>query len=367
MQLHATLRRLAPLAAAAMLLAATPLAATAAPVAAQDEHEDDDGDDAPSGNNPGTQLLCGPAQVTDPAFEDTEGSIFGYWINCLAFYDIVEGREDGTYRPRNTVTRGQMAKFIANSVEFFGEELDSSDAGFEDVDEDNVFSEYINKIANAEIAQGFGDGSYRPNGNVRRDQMARFVANAVEHIIDDELETSGETFPDVPEDSVHLEVIDKVATANIVDGRLDGTYGPREFVRRDQMAKFVAEGMGVAAETLPFLPGGDGLAQLEVVLAPLLAELSEGDAQQIEDALDALREQLGEGDGDGQEQLEAAIAELVLALQGLADAIEEGSLDEDDVASLAFAVVTALELLAEGDVDGARGVLETVISGLLPL
>jgi hypothetical protein len=277
MKLHASLRRLAPATVAVLLVAAMPLAASAAPVTVQDEHEEDDengdenGDngDAPGGNNPGTQLLCAPSQLAGSQFEDTEDSIFAYWIDCLGFYDIVEGREDGTYRPRNTVTRGQMAKFISNAVEFFGEELDSSDAGFEDVDEDDVFFEFINKIANAGIAQGFEDGTYRPNDRVRRDQMARFVANAVEHITDEELETSGETFPDVPEDSVFREDIDKVATANIVDGRADGTYGPRERVRRDQMAKFVAEGMGVAGESLPFLPipgngngNGDGLLRL---------------------------------------------------------------------------------------------------------
>jgi hypothetical protein len=367
MKFH-TLRRMAPLAAAAMLLTAMPLTASAAPVTAQDEH-DDNGDESPGPNNEGTQVLCAPAQLGGPAFEDTENSLFAYWIDCLAFHDIVEGREDGTYRPRNTVTRGQMAKFIANSVEFFGEELDSSDAGLEDVDDDDVFSEWINKVVNAEIASGFEDGTYRSTDTVRRDQMARFVANAVEYVTEEELEISGETFPDVPDNSVFITEIDKVATADIVDGRTDGTYGPRETVRRDQMAKFVAEGMGVTAEAMPFLPGdGEGeelFVQLEDALAPLLAELSEGDVQQIEDALAALRDEFEGGDDETQEQIEAVLAELSAELEGLEDAIQDGALDEDDLESLVFAIVTALELLAEGDVEGALAVIETVVAGLL--
>jgi hypothetical protein len=321
-------------------------------------------------NNEGTQVLCAPAQLDSPAFEDTEGSLFAYWIDCLAFHDIVEGRADGTYGPRGTVTRGQMAKFIANSVEFFGEELDSSDAGLEDVDDGDIFSEWINKIVNAEIAQGFEDGTYRSTDTVRRDQMARFVANAVEYVTGEELGTSGETFPDVPDNSVFITEIDKVATADIVDGRPDGTYGPRETVRRDQMAKFVAEGMGVTAEALPFLPGpGDGeelFIELEDALDPLLAELGEGDAQEIEDALAALRDEFEGGDDETQEQIEAVLAELIAELEGLEDAIEEGQLDEEDLASLAAAVISTLELLADGDVEGALAVIETVIGGLLP-
>ena len=230
------------------LASATALAASLLPAttAAGDDH---DGGAWSAATDEVCAGLTGHAPFDDVGTDQT----FRLWIECLESYGVIDGFGDGTYGPRETVSREQMAKFIANIVEAMtGDELDDADAGFDDVDADDVFAEFIDKIANADIVQGFEDGSYGPRENVRRDQMATFIANAIEAVTGAELATDGETFDDVDDDNVHAEAIDKLETAGVIDGFGDGTYRPGDDVLRDQMAKFVAEAMGAVLDAGDF-------------------------------------------------------------------------------------------------------------------
>ena len=192
----------------------------------------------------GTQELCG--LFAGQAFTDVgSDDPFFFWVTCLAGYGIAGGFGDGTYRPAQEVSRDQMSTFVVNLVETItGEELDSSDAGFADVDADNPHREAIDKLANAGIVDGFDDDTFRPRDDVRRDQMAKFIVGGIERVVDGEMDADGEAFDDVDADSPFFDDIDKLATGGVVDGFGDGTYRPRQHVTRGQMAKFVAESMG---------------------------------------------------------------------------------------------------------------------------
>ena len=116
----------------------------------------------------------------------------------------------------------------------------TSDVEFDDVPDDHPFAEEINKIATEEITEGCGDGSdFCPNRKVRRQEMAKFLAVGLGLT-----ETSGASFSDVPADSPFAEAIDKVATAEITKGCGDGTrFCPLGPVPRGQMAAFLARAL----------------------------------------------------------------------------------------------------------------------------
>ncbi|MFA9446083.1 S-layer homology domain-containing protein [Egicoccus sp. AB-alg6-2] len=97
-------------------------------------------------------------------------------IDYLTERGIVEGFRDGTYRPGANVTRAQMASYIARAMEEVGAELPEGDGdNYPDVDDDATHSDNINKLTEAGIVRGFGDGTYRPGANVTRQQMAQFI------------------------------------------------------------------------------------------------------------------------------------------------------------------------------------------------
>lgn len=100
------------------------------------------------------------------------------------------------------------------------------------------------------IVRGFGDSTYRPRRDVRRDQMASFVAGALDAAGVPLPAPGDDRFADVPEDSPHADAIHRLAAAGIVHGGPgdlpEDAYGPALPVRRDQMASFLVRAGQVA-------------------------------------------------------------------------------------------------------------------------
>jgi hypothetical protein len=128
-------------------------------------------------------------------------------------------------------------------TDFVCQEPYDSEDDFDDVDEDNVHAENIWCAADYEIALGRSADTFGIRADVRRDQMASFIARWIEHATGEDLPEGDEDFDDVSEDNVHAENINKLAEAGIVLGRDADTYAPAANVNRDAMASFIARGI----------------------------------------------------------------------------------------------------------------------------
>ena len=134
----------------------------------------------------GTDLVCPSGQVPDAGFSDTAGSTFEDEIDCLAWWGITAGGPEGLpedqYGPVLDVRRAQMATFLARAV-------DATDRPLPSYDGTNRFS-------------------------------------------------------DVADDSPHAAAINRLAAAGIVSGGANGTsddeYSPDLLVTRAAMASFLA-------------------------------------------------------------------------------------------------------------------------------
>jgi hypothetical protein len=52
-----------------------------------------------------------------PTFSDVPpGSTFYRYVETAVAHGIIEGYDDGTFRPGNSATRGQIAKIVYNAV-----------------------------------------------------------------------------------------------------------------------------------------------------------------------------------------------------------------------------------------------------------
>jgi hypothetical protein len=117
-------------------------------------------------------------------------STFYTWIRCLACRNIISGYSDGTFRPGNDITRGQIAKIVSNSAGFL------EDAGpqiYEDVPVDSPFYAWINRLSMRGHMSGYPCGTipeepcnppgnrpyFRPGASATRGQLAKIVSNAV--------------------------------------------------------------------------------------------------------------------------------------------------------------------------------------------
>lgn len=103
------------------------------------------------------------------------GSAFYPYIECLACRGIISGYSDGTFRPNNNVTRGQAAKIVANAAQY-NETIPPSQQTFSDVAPNSTFWVYIERVALHGAISGYSDGTFRPSNNVTRGQLAKIDA-----------------------------------------------------------------------------------------------------------------------------------------------------------------------------------------------
>ena len=135
------------------------------------------------------RALCGgepkvPAGPADPSFADVPSDHWAYrYIEYCKSQNVVQGYDDG-YRPTVSLDRGQMATFLARAVAPLSErpELPSYTPpitpSFVDVPSGFWAYKSIEYVRWHYVANGYGDGAYRPEYACTRDQMAVFVARA---------------------------------------------------------------------------------------------------------------------------------------------------------------------------------------------
>ncbi|WP_071393448.1 C40 family peptidase [Bacillus tuaregi] len=108
-------------------------------------------------------------------FNDVSASSPSYTaIATLSKQGIIQGFEDGNFRPDANVTRGQAAAIINRVLNKQPASLNS----FSDVPSSNRFAKDIAVIKELGIIDGFPDGTFRPNDNMTRAQMAVIVERA---------------------------------------------------------------------------------------------------------------------------------------------------------------------------------------------
>ena len=198
----------------------------------------------PTPRNPGH--ACPSGEVPSAGFADV-GGVHADNVDCLAWWDVTQGTAPGEYSPSRTVTRAQMASFLARFLDGAADRGDVAELPsqaplwFDDVESDNPHASAIARLADVGIVQGRGDGSYDPWGRVTRAQMASFIRRALEFAMDAELPEARDTFID-DTDLVHEESIDRLAGIGVAGGTGGFHYEPEGDIRRDAMASLLMRG-----------------------------------------------------------------------------------------------------------------------------
>lgn len=172
-----------------------------------------------------------------------EGSTFYPFVRCLACRGILSGYSDGTFRPGNNVTRGQLAKIVSNAA---GWDEPVSGQTFSDVAPGSTFYEYIERAAAHGAIGGYSDGTFRPGNNATRGQISKVVSNAQGW----NEPVSGQTFSDVASGSTFYEYIERMASRSVIGGYSDGTFRPGNNATRGQTAKIVSNSFFSGCQTL---------------------------------------------------------------------------------------------------------------------
>lgn len=138
--------------------------------------------------------------------------------------------------------------------------------GFTDVPVSNIHEFSIDCVRWYRVTSGKTATSYQPDGSVRRDQMATFIAQMIDYVTDRTGAAGlgpapgGNQFPcDVDTNNVHFANIQRLANKGVVKGSGNSSAGacfdPDGTVTRGQMATFIRQASAVAG--VPIAAVGD--------------------------------------------------------------------------------------------------------------
>ncbi len=228
-----------------------------------------------------TGIPAATAQHLAPggSFIDDDGNPHEPRIEAIAAQGITEGCNSTLelYCPEAPVTRGQMATFLARAL---GENLAAATQDWFTDDDGSVHEPNIDIIAENGITLGYGDGTFGPTDLVTRGQMASFLVRSLDGLAP----ATQDWFTD-DDGSIHESDIDVIAENGITLGYGDGTFRPEANIARDEMATMLVRGLELDSITPPprvavsayfyTLPTGEDPSGSGPFLVPVAREVAE--------------------------------------------------------------------------------------------
>lgn len=147
---------------------------------------------------------------------------------------IVNGYEDGTFKPDNTVTRAEFVKMLTGAIELATK--DTSGVGFVDVSDSAWYAECVKLAAANSLVQGH-DGKFRPLENISRQDAAIVIYNAISgsgYVLGGE-----KTFNDTEDISDYAKKYVSALAANCVINGSDGNFLPHNTLTRAEAVKLI--------------------------------------------------------------------------------------------------------------------------------
>ncbi|MEH7443978.1 C40 family peptidase [Bacillus sp. JJ1122] len=123
----------------------------------------------------GAKRILEAANVQPGEYQDVPQNHPAYQaVMTLSNQNVIKGIDSTTFQPEQAVTRGQAAAIINRVLKLTPKTLN----GFNDVSPNYQFAADIAAIREAGVINGFADGTFRPNNNMTKAEMAVIVQRA---------------------------------------------------------------------------------------------------------------------------------------------------------------------------------------------
>ncbi|WP_227394419.1 S-layer homology domain-containing protein [Jeotgalibacillus aurantiacus] len=109
------------------------------------------------------------------------------YITQLTLDNIVSGKENGSFKPEDTLTRAQAAKMIVHAFDL--NKTYQGTSFYSDVPSDSWYAPYVNALTEAGITTGRTADRFDPFAKVTRYQLAAFLDRAYNQVSVDEMNT----------------------------------------------------------------------------------------------------------------------------------------------------------------------------------
>ena len=100
------------------------------------------------------------------------------FIGAAAQSGLMNGYSDGTFRPDDKISRGELAALITRAFKLTG----AGNTSFKDVNGKAWSYAYIDALASKKIITGYADGTFKPEKDITRAEFATIIARLLETV-----------------------------------------------------------------------------------------------------------------------------------------------------------------------------------------
>ena len=144
-------------------------------------------------------------------------------------FKLMQGYEDGTFRPDNPITRAEFAAALVRASEVAYPNTELATVNFSDIDSSNWAYETIAKAISLGFITGYEDGTFRPNDNVTYEQAVTMIFNLLGY------KSVAELYGGYPHAYISLGYYNRMFDTNIVKRK--GTVAMNEGKQKTAMTR----------------------------------------------------------------------------------------------------------------------------------
>jgi len=224
----------------------------------------------------GTLAVAAPVytqadEVKIPTFSDVkniESHHFYDSVTSLASRGIVKGFADGTFKPNQSVTRGQVASVLAQTLGLDTKNV--GNPGFKDVKVSNPHYGAIAALVKAGIVEGYNDKTFKPGEPLTRAHMAKIISVGFDL---EKVKLTNNPFKDVKAEHWYADYVQTLITNEITTGKTPTTFEPNAYVTRGQMASFIVRSESAVYNTAKLVSVSNDSVKLSTGTYALSADL----------------------------------------------------------------------------------------------
>jgi len=186
-----------------------------------------------------TIVFTGSAADTEMPFKDVKKKNW-FYDEVLYVYErqLMTGTTNDKFEPNGKLTRAMFVTILGRLAGADEKKTDS----FSDVKKKNWFAGYVGWAVEAKIVNGYEDGTFKPNNPLSREEMAACISRYVDYMgISMPRENTAPTkFADAKKVAKWArDYVEMLRRAGIVNGDNVGKYNPKSNITRAEMATII--------------------------------------------------------------------------------------------------------------------------------
>lgn len=171
-------------------------------------------------------------------FSDVKSDFWAYdAIDALSSKGLINGYEDSTFKPDNTITRAEFAKLVLSVYQAKGGTLSSGGIAFDDVNVNDWYYDVADKASALGIIMG-SDGNFRPNDSITRQDVAVIIYRTMVKLnLQSDVQKSFGDSSLIADYAV--DAVSALSGAGVINGFEDNTFKPQHTLTRAQAAQII--------------------------------------------------------------------------------------------------------------------------------